>query len=70
MNTPHRSGGHNQVPGGFQNARRPELLPELDIEFAPGGTTLHQAGHNQAVDHVLIMTFACPPVYTRLLHNG
>jgi hypothetical protein len=70
MNTPHRSGGHYQVPGGFENTSRAKLLPELNIELAFGRAALHEPRHSQAVGHVLIMTVACPPVHARVLHNG
>jgi len=71
MNTPHRSGGHNQVPGGFENASWAEFLPELDIEFASRCAALNEPREDQAISHVLTMTVYAPYRFTReLIHNS
>jgi hypothetical protein len=51
MDASGRLGRDDQVPGSFQDSRRPQRLPELDIELPVRCAAANQTLHDETFSH-------------------
>jgi hypothetical protein len=62
MNASRGGSRDDKIPGGLDDTRRPQLLPERDVEFAPRRFPTHQPRHDYpfAIGHMSIITLTRP----------